>query len=84
MGRTACTEPHCLYKGALYLIVIDAGPGVGLRPLACWDSAFESLRVHGLPLVGVVCCQSSLRRTDHSSRGVLPNIVCLNVIMNPL
>ena len=19
MGRTACTEPHCLYKGALYL-----------------------------------------------------------------
>ena len=21
MGRTACTEPHCLYKGALYLTV---------------------------------------------------------------
>ena len=21
MGRTACTEPHCLYKGALYLSV---------------------------------------------------------------
>ena len=20
MGRTACTEPQCLYKGALYLI----------------------------------------------------------------
>ena len=20
MGRTSCTEPHCLYKGALYLI----------------------------------------------------------------
>ena len=19
MGRTACTEPHCVYKGALYL-----------------------------------------------------------------
>jgi len=19
MGRTACTEPHCLYKGALYV-----------------------------------------------------------------
>jgi hypothetical protein len=22
MGRTACTEPQCLYKGALYLIVL--------------------------------------------------------------
>jgi len=21
MGRTACTEPQCLYKGALYLII---------------------------------------------------------------
>jgi hypothetical protein len=24
MGRTACTEPQCLYKGALYLYLIDA------------------------------------------------------------
>jgi len=23
MGRTACTEPQCLYKGALYLLIID-------------------------------------------------------------
>ena len=22
MGRTACTEPQCLYKGALYLTVV--------------------------------------------------------------
>ena len=22
MGRTACTEPQCLYKGALYLIFV--------------------------------------------------------------
>jgi len=22
MGRTACTEPQCLYKGALYLFYI--------------------------------------------------------------
>jgi len=21
MGRTACTEPECLYKGALYLYI---------------------------------------------------------------
>jgi len=23
MGCTACTEPQCLYKGALYLIIFD-------------------------------------------------------------
>jgi len=23
MGRTACTEPECLYKGALYLYVLS-------------------------------------------------------------
>ena len=31
---------------------------------------------HGwLSVVSVVCCQRSLRRTDHSSRGVLPTVV---------
>jgi len=25
MGRTACTEPQCLYKGALYLFYLDSG-----------------------------------------------------------
>ena len=53
--------------------------GVGLRLLACWDFGFESRRGHGcLPVVSVVCCQSSLRRDDHSSRGVLPSVrVCV-------
>ena len=23
MGRTACTEPHCLYKGDLYLLILQ-------------------------------------------------------------
>jgi len=27
--------------------------------------------------------QRSLRRADHSSRGVLPNMICLSVIVNP-
>ena len=27
MGRTACTEPQCLYKGALYLHFYAKGPG---------------------------------------------------------
>ena len=22
MGRTACTEPQCLYKGALYILTV--------------------------------------------------------------
>jgi hypothetical protein len=26
MGRTACTEPQCLYKGALYLTVVHQSP----------------------------------------------------------
>ena len=31
---------------------------MGLRPLACWDSGFESHRGYGcLSLVSVVCCQ---------------------------
>jgi len=31
---------------------------VGLRPLACWDCAFESLRGQGcLSVLSVVCCQ---------------------------
>jgi hypothetical protein len=43
---------------------------LGLRvqiPLRAW-----------LSLVAIVCCQvDSLQRADHSSRGVLPNDVCL-------
>jgi hypothetical protein len=27
--------------------------------------------------MSVVCCQRPLRRADHSSRGVLPSVVCL-------
>ena len=44
--------------------------GVGLRPLACWDCGFESHR-------GVLCVvrYRSLRRTDHASRGVVPNVM---------
>jgi len=46
--------------------------GAGLRPLAC---GFESHRGAWMFVVGVVCCQRSLRRADHSSRGVLPTVV---------
>jgi len=43
-------------------------------PLACWDCGFESHRGPGCLSV-VECCQKSLRRTDHSPRGVLPTVV---------
>jgi hypothetical protein len=46
---------------------------VGLRPFASWDCGFESCQGHiCLKLTSVVCCQA-----DHSSRGVLPSMVCL-------
>jgi hypothetical protein len=35
-------------------------------------------------LLGVVCCQVEVSvRADHLSRGVLPTVVCLSVIVNP-
>ena len=38
--------------------------GVGLRPLACWDSGFESRRQHGyLSVVSFVCCQLEVSAT---------------------
>ena len=37
-----------------------------------------------LSLVIVVCCQEeSLRRADQSSTGVLPNVMCLSVMVKP-
>jgi hypothetical protein len=46
---------------------------LGLRPFAWWNCGFESRERHKcLTLVSVVCCQA-----DHSSRGVLPSVVCL-------
>jgi hypothetical protein len=57
------------------------GLHVGLRPLTCWDCGFESRRGRGcLSFVIVVCFQRSRRVADHSSRGVLPSVVCLSVI----
>lgn len=53
-----------------YRIVMDlykSIPGVGLRPLVCWDCKFEYRR---WILVFCECCAlrySSLRRADHSA-----------------
>jgi hypothetical protein len=57
------------------------------RSLCCREWRFETRKGHGfLSLVTVVCYQTqeiSLRRDDHSSRGVLPREVCLRVIPKP-
>jgi hypothetical protein len=37
-----------------------------------------------LSVVSVVCCQVEVFcQSDHSSRGVLPSVACLSVIMKP-
>jgi len=49
---------------------------VGLWPLACWDCGFESHRGHGcLSWVLCVVRKRSVRRSDHSSSGILPTVV---------
>jgi len=41
--------------------------GVGVRPIDCWDSGFESRQWHGyLSLVSVVCCQVEVSATGWS------------------
>jgi hypothetical protein len=41
--------------------------GLGLLPLACWDSGVESRRQHGrLSLMSVVCCQVEVFASDWS------------------
>ena len=59
---------------------------MGLQSLACCDCAFETRRGVRCPsLVSVVCCQSSLRRADHSYRGVQPSVcLCVCVIERDL
>jgi len=45
----------------------SAAKGVGLRPIACWDSVFESRREYGcLSLVKAVFCQVEVSVTDRS------------------
>jgi len=45
---------------------------------------FESWRAYGrLSLLSAVCCLSPLCQADHSSRGVLPSVLYLIVILKP-
>jgi len=60
--------------------------GAGLRPLACWVAGTAGSNPTdgmGVCLLRVLCTVrlTPLRRADHPSRGVLPSVVCLNVIV---
>ena len=57
MGRTACTEPQCLYKGDLYLFYIyripvgatfsapvQTGPGPHIAPCTMGTSSFPGVK----------------------------------------
>ena len=57
---------------------------MGLRLHVCWDSGFESRWGHGCLSLGSVVGYRYVRRADHSSRGVLPSVVCLSVIVKLL
>ena len=51
-----------------------------IRLLSCWECGLEICKGHEWPsLLWVVCClvEMSLHWTDHSSREILPSVVCL-------
>jgi hypothetical protein len=71
-----------------YQTTADSGDraveGIGLRQLACWYSGFESRKGARMLVSCERCVSSALRRVDHSSRGVLQSVMCLNsVIVKP-
>ena len=59
--------------------------GVSLRPFTCWDCGFEfHRRIGRLSLMIFECCHVQVSApTDHTSRGTLPNVVRLSVIVRP-
>jgi hypothetical protein len=65
-----------------------AGEDVGLLLFSWWGCGLENRKGHGrLSLMSVVCCRIEFSTwADHSSRGVLPNVACLNerTILFPL
>ena len=42
MGRTACTERQCLYKGALYLYTVNQNKGLQISPYKTDENYMET------------------------------------------
>ena len=71
MGRTACTEPQCLYKGALYLyLTVELYLYSPYRPYGLYRA---SVPVQGctLPLLFTVCVLTRSARTLLYRRGYI-------------
>jgi len=82
-SKSVQTRPLSYGKRIYRATVSQRLRNTGLR---CWyaavhllrDCGFKSCQGHGwISPVSVVCCQA-----DHLSRGVLPTVVCLNVIIS--
>ena len=65
------------------LITVARGLRSTPPPITCWDDWFESLLEHGYLSVVCVVRYRSLLLARHSSRGVLPSVGCLSVIVKP-
>jgi hypothetical protein len=85
-----CNVWVCVFMGFVMCGCFDNCVGVlvirrGSAAVATWDYWFESRRCHGfLSLVNVMCFQVEVSASaDHSSRGVLPSVVCLSVTGKP-
>ena len=75
VGRTPLDEWSARRRD-LYLTTPRSQQASGLLPLTCWDLEFKSHRGHGyLSVASCVVRQRSLRRADHSSRGVPPTVL---------
>jgi hypothetical protein len=82
VGRTPLDE-WSVRRRDLYLTTHDTHnrqismPPVGFEPtISAGERRLESHQGYGyLSVVSVVCCQRSLRRADHSSRGVLTTLL---------
>jgi len=83
MGRTACTEPQCLYKGALYLTV-ELYLYSPYRPYGLYRA---SVPVQGCTLPFILC-QEMLRNLNvhyriHDSSSPLPILSQINPFLVP-
>ena len=84
LGNLYCCRRHKFaIKPFLANTAEGAVGGVGLWSLNCFDCGFAYLLGPGyFPLVSFVCCPVEVS-VDHSSRGILPSVVCLSVITKP-
>ena len=54
MGRTACTEPQCLYKGDLYLYLFPTNQALLSLQQKRW-SKFNGIQFPSFPFISLLC-----------------------------